>query len=788
MSRPPPRAVQVARLLLALVAPLLVLLPAWSVLATRPPWQPSAEVVAMNKEAAAGPADIVVVGPSFARTDLDVAALGAALAPANQTRPLRVARFAQNIASAPTWYAILKERVYGNGLRPRLVLLFATADYLLEVRPPPSRRAGLEQHFAEPDEVIRALTWNTHLPAPLQRALDQRQLLRDPAVALFRDTLVNGAFGGDDEGGDLAAEAGVAVFGQEHGGGTSRLLPVVEAREAAEEEEGLAASGAESYLPPIAAMVAKAGGRLVVVLPPVGPAEAAGHAVPAAVERDIVETTNALGVGLLDLRGLNLSDLDYPDGYHMRPEARQAFTQELAAALVKLGAMGTGPMLSSWVPPTFTVARGGTPPALTLGAPEPGDEPCELTAAFPEWAAVADDRLRLVSGHLPAPFVLREPAGELEHLRRAPGPCNGAWIYNNDRIHVSTREPGSRVLNVEWNTALPARDADGEAAWWVFPEGTLTFSWAEGLAAGPLSADLVILDPTGTATVGVEFGGLPAVSPPAGTIRPLHFDLPAAAESVHLRISTTHAVVVRELKLTIAGREVIVVRPPSPRLVDFLPAEIEAPPPPSLPSPSLRLVRGRAALAAPFEDRLGCSPVRVTENGVLLPSGASAVATTTRPMGKVVDHVDGNVFVVTPDGSEPMKNGRDYRLVYTDERACRSTLRRAMVSRAWVHDGETLRSSVQPTPPLGRDGPIRALAVRAETNAIPASGATATFTLRVGTEVRLHLTVPLAGLEDGADLPLSVPITRRDREGAVLEVSVSGAGTPVLVSAVGMES
>lgn len=778
------RIAQLPSLTLALAAPLLVLLPAWSTLTTAPEWAPSKDVAEMNATATRAPAEVVMVGPSFARTDIDGPALGAALAASTPGHPLRVARFAQNLASAPAWYAILKERVYGNGLEPRLVLLVATTDYLLEVHPPASRMVGLEQHFAEPNEVLRARTWNSRLPATLQRALDRRRVLRDPVVSAFRDPLVELFFGGKN-GAELAAEAGVEVFGQEHGGGTRRLLPGVEAQAAEEASEG-EVRAADSYLPDIAALVAQHGGRLVVVLPPVAASKAADHQVSAEAERDIVETANALGVGLLDLRALPFTELDYSDGYHMRPDAKRVFTAELAAGLEAIGAMGTGAMQGSWVPPAFTVVREGTAPTLTMGTPVAGTAPCEVSLPFPGWEPLTDERLPLVSGHLAAPFVVSDPSGELEHLRRAPGPCSGAWILNRDALRVSTRAPGPASLQVAWNPALPARDADGEAAWWVYPGGALDFAWEAGGPEGPWQADLEVIDPSGSATVRVSFGEAVSALPEGGTLRRLRLEA-AGAAGVHLRVESDAAVVVRSLTVRMAGRDSAVVRPPTARLVDFLPGAIEAEAPPALRPVELGVVRGRAAFAAPFEDTLGCSPVRVTENGELLPSGASAASTTNRPNGVVVDHVDGHVFVVTPDGSDPLTNGRAYRLAYSPERACRSKLKRVSVSRAWVYGEERIRSTVAPTPPLGASGPIRALRVRAETNAPPPPAATVTFTLRVGGEARLSRTLPVADLAGGAELLLDAPITRRDDGEAVLEVQVVGTDLPVLVSAVGLE-
>ena len=64
------RIAQLPSLTLALAAPLLVLLPAWSTLTTAPEWAPSKDVAEMNATATRAPAEVVMVGPSFARTDI----------------------------------------------------------------------------------------------------------------------------------------------------------------------------------------------------------------------------------------------------------------------------------------------------------------------------------------------------------------------------------------------------------------------------------------------------------------------------------------------------------------------------------------------------------------------------------------------------------------------------------------------------------------------------------------------------------------------------------------------
>ena len=762
----------IPRAVFALAIAALILVPAVRVWTQEVPWTPSATMVDMDEVALAHPADLVVVGPSLARTDVDPRRLGAALA----SPPLSSARFAQNLASGPAWYAMLKYRVYANGLRPRVIALVATMDYLLETRPPGKRMSALEEHFAEPDAVLAAKTWNTRLPALLQRALDQRTRLKDPFVNAFRDGAVGLLVEGAGAPADRVAAAGEALFGQEHGGTQARLLPVVE--HAVVGAVGGATRVSDpmlSYLPDIAALVAAHGGRLVLVLPPMAPSVASEHAVTPTEDRAILLTANALRVGVVDLRAMPLDEFAYTDGYHLAPEARVAFTDALGAAMVELNVLGTGPMRPAWSAPVPTVERFGEPPRLPVSEAAPGEDACLVDLQVDDLSALADDALRNLAGHLVSPLRVREGSVALAHASRPPRACGEGFFHAGGRLRVARSAPGSVPIRAEWNPDLPILDEEGEGTWWVWPGGGIRFRWSEGLPLGPVEVSAVVVDPSGG---GATLGGAPFVGD-GGVLR--SSVVRDSDGSLVVEVASPQAVALRELRIMSGDQIFYAVRPPAPNLSDLFPGAITAPPPPPLDSPALVRRFGRAALPAPWADSIGCSPLRVAEDGVELPSGAIAAGTTNKPSGKVVDHVDGNVFVVATDTTDPSTNGRAYTLQFSQERACRRVWKRKSQGRVWLYPGDVVESDITPA---AASGPLRGVRLKIESNGVVAPEAVLRIELQVGDSVRLDQTLPLQTLLDVQDLDLAAPL---NRDPFRVRVTLSGSDTPVLLTAAGLE-
>jgi hypothetical protein len=162
--------------LLALLLPTLILLGVGHIL-TRPiPWEPSPKAVLLDKLAKKGPYDVVVVGPSIAGSDIHPVLLGRLLGEDYR----RVLVLAHEGSTAPTWYAMLKDRAYKNGLRPKVVVISGVLNGLLATYVPPSQRAAILAHLPEPDAVLLKKTWGSSRSPTMDRALEHRAALRAP--------------------------------------------------------------------------------------------------------------------------------------------------------------------------------------------------------------------------------------------------------------------------------------------------------------------------------------------------------------------------------------------------------------------------------------------------------------------------------------------------------------------------------------------------------------------------------------------------------------------------------
>lgn len=112
--------------LMALLLPALVLALEVAWLA-RPVERLSTPMRVQNDAALArSPPGIVVVGNSKAGSDIDARLLAKELSYASPVTTILV-----NGSSAPAWYALLKQRVYGQGYRPELVVVYGQLGALL---------------------------------------------------------------------------------------------------------------------------------------------------------------------------------------------------------------------------------------------------------------------------------------------------------------------------------------------------------------------------------------------------------------------------------------------------------------------------------------------------------------------------------------------------------------------------------------------------------------------------------------------------------------------------------
>ncbi len=756
-SRPSPTPTGLRRALwpiLAAILPALIFAVAWRALTVRPPWTPTPTVRQIDGWLATGEPDVLVVGPSIARGDIDPAVLADGL---GETRKV-VTRVAQPQASAAIWYAILRERVYGAGHAPPLVVLVGTIQTLLTVRPADAKMGDLTQHFAEPDEVIRRKTLRSPWPASVQRALESRGSLRAPLLGWFKDAPVGVLFGsGPDDGAALVAAAGEAALGGTHGPQTGRAIPVVEAGTDENELDGVQASPEESYLPDLAALVAAHGGRLAVVLPPSSTRRHTGFFADAATERAAVAEANRLGVAWVDLRRWSTSDADFTDGLHMHAEAASRFTTTAAAALMAANALGPGPVVPAAAPaPPATRERLGSLPEWGGAVAEAGPPPCGSSFSVPNLAVVSDDVLRRVAYNVMSPVLVREDDTRLLHVAPRGGTCSGRFALVGTTVSATATA----------EKASPPRLSFDDASSWVPPGTTLRWTFSDGWSdpTDPsVTIELVTLGDGAEPTLQVNDAEVTLTG--AGARRSATVAIPGNAppRAVAVAAPAGRWVYVHTLRVEAGGSAAVLVEPPATGRDDLVAAPVfAAAPPPALETGSLTGGPSARRLPAPWPDHSGCSPVQVLEDGALLNARP--------PYGAWVP-------VSPADGSDPYKNGRTYTLALREDRRCRSSNVRFPYLRVWMYPGDTFTEEV--TLPLVGP-PIRSL--RAQAVATTAAVGTVHLVLRVAGETRSEATLPVADLAAERELALTSPILPNERKLVTVEASISAEAAPILLS------
>lgn len=743
------RALRLLGLLGAILGPLVVFWAANHALAPRRALDPKA--IAFDKQLRAHPPEVVVLGSSWARTDIDPARLATRL----KTKPAKVSVLSVGLTTAPVWYAMLRERVYGNDCKPRLIVLPVSLGGALVVRPSAIRMAELYQQMPVPDEVVSRRTLGDPTEVRIQWLLSHRGDLRDPLLNAFRDLLPRRVLGQDA---DAVAAAGLRVFGKEHERADARALPGVELETRAEGGSFgwlSATDPAESYLADMVRLAKENGAEVVVALPPTIGEASAGQAVPPELEQATVRWAKDNGVHWIDLRQLPWDESYFIDGDHLRKNAARLFTDLVADQL--LGehlAADAADQARSVERLAATVRRQGTPPDPGPVRAKPGKDPCDLSIAAPDYGFLSQLGTENIFPRLRSPLRVRE-GKQLLQPTAIRGTCTGTAVHRA-RIAVSRLQANGPPLKLVWAEDIPDGEGD-EATWWVYPGTALVWTFPEAwtpeegpatviLRAGALGpgAGVPVLRIGDEKAPLQKSGNFSTASLPAPTRGPWSLVVASPKRGPFLFVDS--------LTLRAGSRTATVVASRYPHRLDlFDPAgwRVDTAPP-ELEKMPIRTWGDKSWFQVPWNSFSYCSPFRVSYAGSLLMEAELGP----HDGAKGTWHGENRLRFEALPGTDP-KVG--YRAVYDPDRRC-ARLSPDSAEQVWLYPGETLKIEVSPERRAAFESPLVRLVLK-PTPAFEASDAAVLkINAHLGEQLLLVHEVRGGALELPIDLVLPSPL------------------------------
>lgn len=475
--------------LLAVLAPLGLLLAVGVHLTEAPPADAPIEASPAARQldlrlTRAGGADVVLLGNSKVGSDLDPEAIASLFGAPTTVVPLGVKG-----TGMPVWYTVLKERVYGAGYTPKLVIVYGSLAMMSQsALPTATQRAQLAAQLTIPDAVIIEKVFGEAFADPrLQAALDRRtswhsslmESIRGAAVGALLAEAGPGAL--VERGNAHAAPALATLFDEgNQKAGVRHVGPVVEA----EIGEGAADGNiATTLIPDVVRLAHSHGAQVLFVRSPVGESKRSTDAVPAELEPQVIELLGRVGAGYLDLREADLSASAYGDGVHLSKTGRVRFTPELVEALRAVGVGGARLTPAKPGPARLRVTgvRTGIPPALPAIEPHRGTQPCNYTARLVGWEGLGESALIAAGRGLISPVVVLEDEKPLQMHARSEltaQTCGGAGHFVDNHVKFAPSGPGPESASrhsyrLGLSTEAPMIGGGWEEAWWVYPGTTL---------------------------------------------------------------------------------------------------------------------------------------------------------------------------------------------------------------------------------------------------------------------------------------------------------------------------
>lgn len=622
----------------------------------------------------------------------------------------------------PHWYAILENRVYGNGHEPPVVLIVSTLRRTLQVEVEGGMRtASLVEQLGEHEPVIDEKVFGRRREGSgwwgLVKA--RRTRFRESLTDTVKGAVTGWFFVAPDEvpagGSRVAAGEARADAAMERllgGEGArdlslqSRVIPIVEDDREVHEDDKALRDPADTLVPDFIDLIQSHGGKVVFVDLPVAPKVADHHEVDPDLARAFVELLNEKGAGFIDLHDVPVENHHFRDPTHLNTKGRDLVTAALAEALAPFGLTDdAAPLpaaelsLERLLRPV--VSRTGAVPELDQEPAQRGKGACAWEIPLPTATHFQERELKSFGLGAISPVVVLQgdqridPFGTKGSFRGDT--CLGR-SWNTGKTVRFTALPGTTPTASDFRAVIADElpfEGSRDPVHWAFPGTTLTVTLPGSDAMEGETAHVrVVLRQAGP-------GALPRLTGPGDAAVPftktgslIAAELDVAPGTANWPVSVVvpedgAAFVVAQLEVTALGSTSAIIGVEAAE-VETVTAFARTGPyalsfktdPPMLgplPSAPKRVTDLAARVQLPdlaplsmtaLRERLlvNRSPLVVYENGRALPGPNTTCLKVRKEGGGTFCHHDERLFLSSALGGLPGENGHSYSLGLSDER------------------------------------------------------------------------------------------------------------------------
>ena len=338
----PPWAIGLGALLFAAV----VGGPLWAMMYTKA--APERFIQELDAELTQQPPEVVLLGNSIAKEAIDSPYLSAGLMlERGQAKPILIGG-----SSAGHWYATLRTRIFEQGYRPKVVIIYSPfSQWRTDSGVPTGADLASLISLAETDDPVLqqkifsddALAWK------LAQLSQRRTQVRNRIINSWNHGIIGVTQGSEKKGtvvarGRQVVEDAQQEMGQKRREGGGEALLIVEAADQKPTPVlGRAGSGSkaapisidDTILPELIALCRKHGARVVLVSPPVRPSDQAPDRF--SVYDPLMSQAQEAGADVLDMRRVLLPEESFATMHHLIPSMRRAMTERLTTAMREYG-------------------------------------------------------------------------------------------------------------------------------------------------------------------------------------------------------------------------------------------------------------------------------------------------------------------------------------------------------------------------------------------------------------------------------------------------------------------